>query len=174
MVGIVVVGHGRLGAEMVQALESVLGPVEAMEAVVTHAGEPPEDIAARIRAAIARVDSGAGVLILTDMLGDTATNQSLAVARQAGGRVEVVAVINMPILMKLATARDDMDARALAAFLKRYGQEHICWATEPSRPWASQGRSGARPSSSATASGCTRGRPRCSCRRRAASTPTSR
>src|SRR5581483_5217917 len=111
MVGIVVVGHGRLGAEMVQALESVLGPVEAMEAVVTHAGEPPED---------------------------TATNQSLAVARQAGGRVEVVAGINMPILMKLATARDDMDARALAAFLKRYGQEHICWATEPSRPGASQ------------------------------------
>src|SRR5579884_2123252 len=106
MVGIVVVGHGRLGAEMVQALESVLGPVEAMEAVVTHAGEPPEDIAARIRAAIARVD--------------------------------VVAGINMPILMKLATARDDMDARALAAFLKRYGQEHICWATEPSRPGASQ------------------------------------
>src|SRR5579885_1237573 len=134
MVGIVVVGHGRLGAEMIKALESVLGPVEAMEAVVTHAGEPPEDIAARIRAAIARVDSGAGVLILTDMLGDTATNQSLAVARQAGGRVEVVAGINMPILMKLATARDDLDARALAAFLKRYGQEHICWATEPSRP----------------------------------------
>jgi PTS system mannose-specific IIA component len=138
MVGIVVVGHGRLGAEMVQALESVLGPVEAMEAVVTHAGEPPEDIAERIRAAIARVDSGAGVLILTDMLGDTATNQSLAVARQSGGRVEVVAGINMPILMKLATARDDMDARALAAFLKRYGQEHICWATEPSRPGAPQ------------------------------------
>lgn len=131
MVGIVVVGHGRLGAEMVQALESVLGPVEAMEAVVTAATDRPEDIGSRLRAAVARVDRGQGALILTDMLGDTATNQSLVLAREGHGRVEVVAGINMPILIKLASVRHNMDARALAQFLKRYGQEHIFWATEP-------------------------------------------
>jgi PTS system mannose-specific IIA component len=131
MVGIVVVGHGRLGAEMVQALESVLGPVEAMEAVVTAATDRPEDISGRLRSAVARVDRGEGALILTDMLGDTATNQSLALAREEHGRVEVVAGINMPILIKLASVRHNMDARALAQFLKRYGQEHIFWATEP-------------------------------------------
>jgi PTS system mannose-specific IIA component len=130
MVGIVVVGHGRLGAEMVQALESVLGPIEGMEAVVTATSDRPEDIGTRIRAAVERVDAGDGALILTDMLGDTATNQSIALARQSGGRLEVVAGVNMPILIKLATARAEMDTRALARFLKRYGQEHIFWATE--------------------------------------------
>jgi PTS system mannose-specific IIA component len=129
MVGLVVVGHGRLGEEMVQTLESVLGPVEALEAVANSSSDPPETVRARIEGAVHRVDRGAGVIILTDMLGDTPTNQSLAIARDTGA--EVVAGINMPILIKLATMRDDMDAHALAGFIQRYGQEHIFWATEP-------------------------------------------
>jgi PTS system mannose-specific IIA component len=63
------------------------------------------------------------------MLGDTPTNQSLAIARETGA--EVVAGVNMPILIKLTTARGSMDARSLAGFIQRYGQEHIFWATEP-------------------------------------------
>ena len=129
MVGMVVVGHGRLGEEMVQTLESVLGPTEAVAAVAAGAGDDPEDIRARITAAVHGVDRGQGVLILTDMLGDTATNLSMAVARETGA--EVVAGINMPILIKLATARKAMDASSLARFIQRYGQEHILWATEP-------------------------------------------
>jgi PTS system mannose-specific IIA component len=66
------------------------------------------------------------------MLGDPATNQSLAVARELG--VEVVAGVNMPILMKLATARGEMPAHRLAEFIQRYGQAHIFWATEPPAP----------------------------------------
>jgi PTS system mannose-specific IIA component len=128
MVGMVVIGHGRLGEEMVQALQDVLGPVEGVAAVSTAATETPAQIRARIRAAVERVDQGQGVIILTDMLGDTATNQSVSVAREIG--CEVVAGVNMPILIKLTTARDDRDARALAQFIKRYGQEHIFWATE--------------------------------------------
>ncbi len=130
MVGIVVVGHGRIGEEMVQTLESVLGPTEAVVAVATRFEDRPEDIRARVAAAVRAVDHGRGVLILTDMLGDTPTNQSLAVARETGA--EVVAGVNMPILIKLATARGDMDGRSLARFIQRYGQEHIFWATEPS------------------------------------------
>ncbi|HZP42813.1 MAG TPA: PTS sugar transporter subunit IIA [Candidatus Binatia bacterium] len=125
----VVVGHGRLGEEMVQTLESVLGPIEALEAVANSSSDSPESVRARIEAAVRRVDRGAGVIILTDMLGDTPTNQSLALAREIGA--EVVAGINMPILIKLATTRDQMDAHALACFIQRYGQEHIVWATEP-------------------------------------------
>jgi len=128
MVGIVVVGHGRLGEEMVQTLEGVLGPIEAVVAVATASNDRPEDIRARVERAVRSVDQGKGVLILTDMLGDTPTNQSIAVARDTGA--EVVAGINMPILIKLTTARGEMDARALARFIKRYGQEHIFWATE--------------------------------------------
>ncbi len=129
MVGIVVVGHGRLGEEMVQTLESVLGPIEALVAVSTRFDDRPDDIRARLAAAVETVDRGRGVLILTDMLGDTPTNQAIAVARETGA--EVIAGVNMPILIKLTTARGEMDARSLARFIRQYGQEHIFWATEP-------------------------------------------
>ena len=131
MVGMVVVGHGRLGEEMVQTLESVLGHIEGVEAVSTRSDDSPETLRERIAAAVKRVDRGSGVLILTDMLGDTPTNQALAIARETGAEVEVVAGINMPILIKLTSARDQMDAHSLAGFIQRYGQEHIFWATEP-------------------------------------------
>lgn len=129
MVGIVVVGHGRLAEEMVQTLESVLGPIEALEGVATTYTDSPEEIRARLEAAVRRVDRGQGALILTDMLGDTPTNQSIAVARATGA--QVVAGVNMPILIKLTTVRHDMDAATLARFIQRYGKEHIFWVTEP-------------------------------------------
>lgn len=130
MVGIVVVGHGRLAEEMVQTLEGVLGPLQGVESVPTTYSDSPEAIRARVAAAVRRADSGSGVIIATDMLGDTPTNQSLAVARETGA--EVIAGANMPILIKLTTARGQMDAHSLAGFIQRYGQEHIFWATAPS------------------------------------------
>jgi len=129
MVGVVIVAHGRLAAEMLQSLESVLGSVEGVEAVDTGVGDGAEDVRRRIRDAVHRVASGDGVVILTDMLGDTATNQSLAIARETGA--EVVAGVNMPILVKVTTARAQMDSASLARFIQRYGQEHIFWATQP-------------------------------------------
>jgi PTS system mannose-specific IIA component len=131
MVGIVVVGHGRLAEEMVQTLEGVLGPIDGLVAVATKYDDSPEAIRASIEAAVARVDRGRGVIIATDMLGDTPTNQSLSIARRTGA--EVIAGVNMPILIKLTSARGEMDARTLARFIQRYGQEHIFWATEPVR-----------------------------------------
>jgi PTS system mannose-specific IIA component len=128
MVGIVVVGHGRLAEEMVRTLEGVFGHIDALEAVVNDPGDLRERVRLRIEDAVRRVDRGRGVLILTDMLGDTETNQSLAIARISGA--EVVAGVNMPMLIKLETARKKMDARALAGLLRRYGQDHIVWATE--------------------------------------------
>jgi mannose PTS system EIIA component len=127
MVGIVVVGHGRLGEEAVQTLQSVVGPIDAFEAVTTSAIDRPEEMRAKIRAAVDRVRRDRGVLIMTDMLGDTQTNQSIAIAREMGA--EVVAGVNMPMLLKATTARGGCDARALAELLTRYGREHIVWAT---------------------------------------------
>src|SRR5207245_8339798 len=96
MVGIVVVGHGRLGEEMVQILEGVLGPLDGLASVATAYSDPPDVIRERIASAVRRVDRGAGAIILTDMLGDTPTNLSLAVARETGA--EVVAGDNIQIL----------------------------------------------------------------------------
>jgi len=127
MVGIVVVGHGRLGEEAVATLESVIGSMEAFEAVATSAAERPEVMRRRIVEAVGRVRRDGGVLIMTDMLGDTQTNQALAVARELGA--EVVAGVNMPMLVKATTARGDCEARALAELLAQYGREHIVWAT---------------------------------------------
>jgi len=95
--------------------------------VTTSAIERPEEIRERIREAVARVRRDRGVLIMTDMLGDTQTNQSIAVARELGA--EVVAGVNMPMLVKATTARGGCDARALAELLTRYGRDHIVWAT---------------------------------------------
>jgi mannose PTS system EIIA component len=127
-VGVVVVGHGRFAAEMVDTLASVVGDVEGVEGVACKPTEDAEAIRQRIAAAIERVDRGAGVIVLTDMFGDTASNVSLEIARARRG-VEVVAGVNMPMLVKLSTSRCDMRASDLADFIRRYGQEHICWPT---------------------------------------------
>src|SRR5256712_6369311 len=114
---------------MVQTLEDVLGPLDGLASVVTTYSDAPEAIQARIASAVRGVDRGDGAIILTDMLGDTPTNLSLAVAREMGA--EVVAGVNMPILVKLSTVRGQMDARSLAGFILRYGRAHIFRATAP-------------------------------------------
>jgi mannose PTS system EIIA component len=129
MVGLVVVAHGRLSEAMVHTLESVVGKLDAVEAVTTAPTDGPQAIRERIAAAVRRVDRGRGVLIATDMLGDTQTNLSLAVARETGA--QVVAGVNMPMLIKLSSVRQEMDPGSLAQFIRRYGQEHIFCVTAP-------------------------------------------
>ena len=129
MVGLVVVGHGRLSEAMAETLESVVGRQDAVEAVVSGPDDGPQEIRERIAAAVRRVDRGAGVLIVTDMLGDTQTNMSLSVARETGA--QVVAGVNMPMLIKLSSVRQEMPLAALAQFIRRYGQEHIFCVTGP-------------------------------------------
>jgi len=130
MIGIVVVTHGRLGEEMVRTLEGVMGPVAKIEAVSTVESDP-EVVKAKLRRVIERSDDGEGALILTDMLGDTATNLAPTVA--GSPHAEVVAGVNMPMLLKAASARGTMELREFAAFIRQYGRDHIFWASERSR-----------------------------------------
>lgn len=127
-VGVVVVGHGGFAAEMVQTLLTVVGGLNGVEGVACRLDAPREAICAAVCQALDQVDRGAGAIIFTDMLGDTASNVSLEVARNRPD-VEVVCGVNMPMLMKLATARRGSSASELAGFIRRYGQEHICWPT---------------------------------------------
>ncbi len=104
MIGMVLVTHGHLATEFRAALEHVVGPQRSVETVTIG---PDDDMEARrqeIVDAVARVDGGRGVVLLTDMFGGTPSN--LAISVMAGSGVEVVAGINLPMLIKLASVRE--------------------------------------------------------------------
>jgi PTS system mannose-specific IIA component len=137
MIGIVLVGHGSLAPAVLRSIESVLGhSVPQMIAVGAAADDTLESLKERIGAAAASVDDGHGALILTDMFGDSATNVSVALAREA--HVEVVTGVNVPVILKAVSARHSMDLESLAQFVVAYGRDHILHAG-PGNP-ASPGR----------------------------------
>lgn len=128
MIGLVVVTHGRLAEELVAATEHVVGPLPAC-AVVSIG--PEDDIEARradIRQSVASVDQGRGVVILTDMFGGTPSN--LAISLLQKGRVEVIAGVNLPMLIKLAESRARLDLDALAACGSEAGKRYIAVASQ--------------------------------------------
>lgn len=108
MIGLVLVTHGRLAEEFRHAVEHVVGPQENFETVAIGADDDMEQRRADIVAAIASADSGSGVIILTDMFGGTPSNLAISVMRS--GTVEVIAGVNLPMLIKLTSVRagDDM------------------------------------------------------------------
>jgi PTS system mannose-specific IIA component len=124
MIGIVLVGHGTLAPAVLRSLESVLGhPVPGMVAVSTNVDDTLASLRTKIVAATTSVEEGDGTIILTDMYGDTATNVSMALARE--GRIQVVTGANLPILVKVISARHEMPLEDLAAFIVEYGRDHI-------------------------------------------------
>jgi PTS system mannose-specific IIA component len=104
MIGMVLVTHGRLATEFRAALEHVVGPQEQIETITIGPEDDMEIRRADILDAVARVESGSGVVVLTDMFGGTPSN--LALSCMTGRQVEVVAGINLPMLIKLASVRD--------------------------------------------------------------------
>lgn len=103
MIGLVLVTHGRLAAEFVAALEHVVGPQERVLAVCIGADDDIEARRAEIVRAIREVDDGAGVVVLTDMFGGTPSNLAISTMDRKG--VEVIAGVNLPMLIKLASVR---------------------------------------------------------------------
>jgi PTS system mannose-specific IIA component len=124
VIGIVLVGHGQLAPAVLSSIESVLGhPVPGMVAVSAYADDTLETLRERITAATASVEEGEGTIILTDMYGDSATNVSVELARDRP--VRVVTGANLPILLKVISARHAMAIEALADFVVDYGRDHI-------------------------------------------------
>ena len=104
MIGMVLVTHGLLATEFKAALEHVVGPQDQIETITIG---PEDDMELRrrdIMSAVCRVNTGEGVVVLTDMFGGTPSN--LAISVMAGDQIEVVAGINLPMLIKLASVRD--------------------------------------------------------------------
>ena len=128
MIGMVLVTHGQLAAEFVRAMEHVLGPQQGIEAICIG---PEDDMEARrgdIAAAIARVDSGRGVILLTDLFGGTPSN--LAISLMEPGRIEVIAGVNLPMLIRLESARKVMGVHAAVTAAREAGRKYISVASE--------------------------------------------
>jgi PTS system mannose-specific IIA component len=115
MIGLVLVTHGRLAEEFLFALEHIVGPQAGIETIAIGPDDRMEKRRVDIAAAVERVNTGAGVIILTDMFGGTPSN--LAISLLEIGKVEVVAGLNLPMLVKLARIRKDylLDKAATAA-----------------------------------------------------------
>src|SRR3546814_14233241 len=103
MIGLVLVTHGRLAAEFIAAMEHVVGPQEQVEAVCIGPDDDMEARRADISAAAARVDTGRGVILLTDMFGGTPSN--LATSLMGKPHVDVIPGITLPILLRLSNVR---------------------------------------------------------------------
>ena len=127
MIGMVLVTHGRLAAEFVAALEHVVGPQQQIETVTIGPEDDAEPCREDILAAVRRVDSGDGVVILTDMFGGTPSNLSISVMNRPN--VEVLAGINLPMLVKLAKVRADCPLEKSVAAAQEAGKKYITVAS---------------------------------------------
>jgi PTS system mannose-specific IIA component len=107
MIGLVLVTHGKLAEEFRHALEHVVGPQTALETVCIGPEDDMDQRRLDIVGAVSRVESGKGVIILTDMFGGTPSNLSISV--MDSGRIEVIAGVNLPMLIKLAGIRGAND-----------------------------------------------------------------
>lgn len=129
VIGAVVVTHGKLARELLAATERIVGSTEAFIDVALGWEDEVADARQQIRAAIDTVDRGAGVLVFTDMFGDTPTNISLSFLQP--GHVEIITGVNLPMLVKLASLQgSDMPLREVARQLRARGQASIQIASE--------------------------------------------
>jgi PTS system mannose-specific IIA component len=128
MIGLVLVTHGRLAEEFVRAMIHVVGPQERVATVAIGPDDDMEERRADIAAGIAEVDSGCGVIVLTDLFGGTPSN--LAISLMERGRVEVIAGMNLPMLIRLGSARKSMTVVAAVAAAREAGRKYISVASE--------------------------------------------
>jgi mannose PTS system EIIA component len=128
MIGVVVVTHGQLATELVNAAETIVGDQPRFAAVSIGWHDAVELAREEIAQAVARVDSGSGVIVLTDMFGGTPSN--LAITFLAEGRVEVITGVNLPMLLKLAGTREIAGLRELARRIREDGRTGIWVASD--------------------------------------------
>ncbi len=128
MVGIVIVSHGKLATELLQTAELIVGKIENALAIDIDPSAGMEKIHDEIEKAIKKMNSGDGVLIMTDMFGGTPSNISLSFLDRY--KVEVITGVNVPMLVRVPAARENRDLVELARFIKEYGQKNITVASE--------------------------------------------
>ena len=128
MIGLVLVTHGRLAVEFRAALEHVVGAQSAIETISIGADDDVERRRQDILDAVGRVNDGSGVIVLTDMFGGTPSNPAISVMET--GKVEVIAGLNLPMLIKLASIRGEKPLAAAIADAQDAGRKYINVASQ--------------------------------------------
>jgi mannose PTS system EIIA component len=128
MIGIVLVTHGRLATEFVAALEHVVGPQTQIAAVCIGPDDDMEQRRREILDSIAAVDTGEGAVLLTDMFGGTPSNLAISVMDRA--KIEVIAGINLPMLIKLASLRQTETIGRAVTGAQEAGRKYINVASQ--------------------------------------------
>lgn len=127
MVGVLIITHGNLGYELIQAAELIKGRMDGVLAISVDPTKGVEELKKEISSSIKKVNKGKGVLILTDLFGGTPSNLSLSFLKE--GKLEVISGVNLPMLLKVPDIREE----ALADFaysIKDYGMKNISLASE--------------------------------------------
>jgi len=127
LIGIIIISHCGLAAEMVRVAELIVGPLPNCRTICFDVPQNVEEMTKQLRKAIKEVDQGKGVLILTDLFGGTPANIALAFL---GPEVEIVCGINLPMLIRLAGSRTSESLKETATMIKEYGKRHITLASE--------------------------------------------
>ncbi len=128
MIGLILVTHGHLAEEFVSAMEHVVGKQDAIASICIGPNDDMEDRRQEIADAIEKVDTGSGAILLTDLFGGTPSNLAISLLEQ--GRTEVIAGINLPMLIRLAGARKELGLVAAATAAREAGRNYITLASE--------------------------------------------
>ena len=123
MIGLVVVTHGKLAVEFIAALEHVVGPQSAVRTICIGPDDDMEKRRKEILSSVEKVDSGKGVILLTDMFGGTPSNLAISIMDQTN--VEIIAGVNMPMLIKLASNRKAGSLKKVALEAQNAGRKYI-------------------------------------------------
>ena len=127
MIGLVIVTHGRLAEEFVHAMEHVVGPQASVAAICIGPEDDMERRRRDILSACQKVNDGGGVILLTDMFGGTPSNLAISIIDKA--KVEVIAGVNLPMLIKLASVRGREDLPTCVAHAQEAGRKYISVAS---------------------------------------------
>ncbi len=141
MIGIVLVTHGNLAVEFLSALEHIVGPQRNVMTVCIGADDDLEQRRAEVLESIAQVDKGAGVVLLTDMFGGTPCNLAISAMDQA--HVEVIAGVNLPMLVRLASIRERVALADAVVSAQEAGRKYINVASRLLVEQAAPGATGA-------------------------------
>jgi len=128
MIGLILVTHGHLAEEFVSAMEHVVGKQDAIATICIGPNDDMEERRQEIADAIDTVDTGSGAILLTDLFGGTPSNLAISLLEQ--GRTEVIAGINLPMLIRLAGARKELELIPAAVAAREAGRNYITLASE--------------------------------------------